>query len=70
MSGVGAVGGRVGPIDDDGKAAAISWYPLIGKFAPGLLSTAGSSSGGVTSKPILPLSANLIAFAFCCCCCC
>lgn len=30
----------------------------------------GLSSGGVTSNPMLPLRAILIAFAFCCCCCC
>lgn len=56
----------VGPRDEDGKAAATSWYPpsILG---PGSRSN-GCSSGGVTSKPILPFRA--ILKAFCCCCCC
>ena len=59
--------GSVGPRDEDGKAAATSWYPPSGMFGPGKRSI-GCSSGGVTSKPILPFKA--ILKAFCCCCCC
>lgn len=56
-------------MDVEGRAAATSWYPLRGMLGPGKRS-GGLSSGGVTSSPMLPLSAIFMAFAFCCCCCC